>query len=262
MAIRLWEEEVPLAIGGDPEDIPVLIPYLLESDKPVPCMIICPGGGYRRRAEHEGRPVAEWLNSIGISAFVLHYRVAPYQYPCAWLDGKRAVRLVRNFAKSYNIIRNRVGILGFSAGGHLASMVGTQYDNGNPDDGDQVERQSSRPDLMVLAYPVITFGEYRHAGSLTCLLGDNPEQELIIRLSSESQVTSDTPPAFLWHTADDAGVPVENSLLFAASLSRNKVPFELHIYEQGRHGLGLAEEVPNIKSWTKLCEQWLRKQQF
>ena len=256
----LWPEGAPLAQGDGEEDCPSITPYLVEAEQEVGAIVVCPGGGYHIRAEHEGKPVAEWLNGLGISAFVLQYRVYPYRYPCAMLDAQRAIRYIRHKAAEFRVDPNRIGILGFSAGGHLASTVGTHYDRGNPEAADEIERESCRPDLMILCYPVITFNEYRHHGSMTALLGETPDEQLRMLLSNETQVTADTPPAFLWHTADDAGVPVKNSLLFADAMSRHQVPFELHIFPHGPHGLGLAEQDDQVGAWTSLCATWLRKQ--
>lgn len=260
--ISLWEKDIP---GFDPElsdHIPAIVPYIVDRENPTGAVIVFPGGGYCRRAAHEGEPVALWLNSIGISAFVLEYRVSPYRYPYPLLDAKRAIRYVRYHAKEWNINPNRIGVLGFSAGGHLAATVGTHFDFGDRNSDDPIERVSCRPDAMILCYPVISFGEFRHEGSMNALLGDKPSQDMIALLSNETQVTADTPPAFLWHTANDPGVLVENSLLFASALSKNKVSFELHIFPEGPHGLGLAQEHPQVKVWTRLCEEWLKSMGF
>ena len=260
--IELWPEGAPLALGNEEEDRPRLTAYPVAADEPVGCVIVLPGGGYARRAPHEGEPVAQWLNSLGIAAFVLHYRVKPYRHPAPLYDVRRAVRLVRSRADEYGIDPNRIGVLGFSAGGHAAAMGGIHHEPGNPDSPDPVERVSSRPDLMVLCYPVISFREYRHSGSMANLIGTDAPQSLVDELSGELAAGPDTPPAFLWHTADDSGVPVENSLLLASALSRHKVPFELHVYESGRHGLGLAELHPEAHTWTLVCANWLRKRGF
>lgn len=263
MELKLWPQGTPGALGNGAEDQPVLVPYLVQGDEPRAAVIVCPGGGYARRAQHEGEPVAKWLNSLGISAFVVHYRVAPYKHPHPLSDAQRAIRIVRSRASEWGIDPGRVGILGFSAGGHLAATAGTRYDSGMPEADDPVDRQSCRPDLMVLCYPVITLADpHAHVGSRTNLLSEAPDAALVEQLSNENAVTPDTPPAFIWHTADDAGVPVENALLFASALRRNGVPFELHIYESGRHGLGLAEEHPEARTWPALCANWLKKQGF
>ncbi|MFD1956198.1 alpha/beta hydrolase [Paenibacillus thailandensis] len=259
--IEIWPEGHPNGESLNGEKATVT-PYLLQADKPLSAVIVFPGGGYGMRAEHEGKPIAEWLNRIGIQAFVLDYRVAPHKHPVPMNDAKRAVRLVRSRAAEFGVDPGRVGILGFSAGGHLASTVGTHHDPGDAESADPLERFSSRPDLMVLCYPVITLGEYRHDGSRVNLLGEDAPEELVELLSNEKQVAADTPPAFLWHTADDGAVPVENSLMFAAALSRNRVPHELHVYESGRHGLGLAEAEPETSTWPMLCERWLRRRGF
>ncbi|SFL12450.1 Acetyl esterase/lipase [Paenibacillus sp. 1_12] len=262
MSLLLWPMGTPNALGKESEDTPTLVPYLVEGGVPTAAVVVCPGGGYARRADHEGEPIALWLNSLGISAFVVHYRVAPYQHPNPLSDAQRAIRIVRSKAKEWNIDPTRVGILGFSAGGHLASASGTHYDSGRPNAEDPIEREGCRPDLLVLCYPVISFTSFVHMGSRTNLLGDPADPQLVDLLSSENQVTAQTPPTFLWHTADDAAVPVENSLMFASALSHHKVPFELHVYESGRHGLGLAEEQVGVRAWTDACAIWLAKQGF
>lgn len=260
MTFELWPEGAPGAKGTGLEDRPRLTPYLVEGGTPRGVVIVCPGGGYGGRAAHEGKPIAEWLNGIGISAFVLDYRVAPYRHPVPLGDAKRTIRHVRHHAATFGIDPARIGILGFSAGGHLASSAAVHFDEGDAEAADPVERVSSRPNAAILCYPVITFGEYRHNGSRVNLLGEDAPQELVELMSSERQVTANTPPTFIWHTSDDAAVPVENALLMAAALSKHKVPFELHSYESGRHGLGLAEDQPETHTWTRLCELWLRKQ--
>lgn len=255
-------EQAPLPLwphGATPSEgeIPHLTPFLVGADEPTGAVIVCPGGGYRGRAAHEGAPVARWLNSLGIVAFVLDYRVAPSHHPIPLADAQRAIRTVRHNAATWHVRPDRVGILGFSAGGHLAATAGTHFDAGDARATDPIERQSSRPDALVLCYAVISFGEFRHDGSMVNLLGPEPPEHLRRLLSNELHVTADTPPTFLWHTGDDAGVPVENALLFANALRRNSVPFALHIYPHGRHGLGLAPDDPIVRTWSALCGQWL-----
>lgn len=257
-SFSLWTNNDSVENDG----IPRITPYLLKADKPLAAIIVLPGGGYVGRAEHEGRPIAEWLNDIGLHAFVLDYRVAPNKHPLPLNDAKRAIRLVRSRAAEFGVDPDRIGILGFSAGGHLASTAGTHYDKGNTESSDPLERVSSRPDLMVLCYPVISFSEHRHHGSLVNLIGEDASQELRDLLSSELQVTEETPPTFLWHTADDGSVPVQNSLMFAQALSSNKVPYELHVYESGRHGLGLATDQPGADTWILSCANWLKRRGF
>ncbi|MFS0880407.1 alpha/beta hydrolase [Bacillus sp. 7586-K] len=259
---KLWPDNVPYNQGENGEEEPIITAYLLEKQEKHGAIIVCPGGGYARRADHEGEPVAKWLNRLGISAFVLNYRVAPYKHPVPLHDLQRAIRYVRYHAEKWNLDKQKIGILGFSAGGHLVSTAATQFDSGNKNASDLIERESSKPDLAVLCYPVISFMESYHEGSIINLLGENASTDQRLLLSSERNVSEATPPIFLWHTADDAAVPVENSLMFAQALSKQKVPFEMHIFPSGRHGLGLAEEVPIVNKWTDLCQAWLSKQGF
>lgn len=259
--LKLWESQELDSLGCN-TDCPSIQPFLLDDEGPLPVMIVAAGGAYGIRAPHEAYPVAEWLNTIGISPIVLNYRVSPYKHPIPLTDAKRAIRMVRFRAAEWNLDPNRVGILGFSAGGHLAASTGTHFDLGNSLAKDPVDRYSSRPDLMVLCYPVISMGEFTHEGSRLNLLGVNPDPELVKRLSYEIQITKDTPPTFIWHTADDQAVSVQNSLLFAAELSRWQIPYDLHIFESGIHGLGLAENNTQAKAWPSLCEAWLRKRGF
>ncbi|MFC5989183.1 alpha/beta hydrolase [Marinicrinis lubricantis] len=262
MTYLLWPEGAPHAMGTESEDQPYLEPYLIEAgEKETPCVIVFPGGGYQYRADHEGAPIAQWLNSLGISAFVLHYRVKPYSYPVPLIDAQRAIRYVRTHAQEWQIDPNRIGILGFSAGGHLAASAGVHFDFGVQDAPDPVDRISSRPDLMVLCYPVITFAKpYTHDGSMHNQLGPEPDKALIEKLSCERQVKAGTSPAFLWHTAEDGAVPVENSLMMASALSKHQVPFELHVFPHGGHGMGMAEKDEAVSQWTRLCGVWLAKQ--
>jgi acetyl esterase/lipase len=255
----LWTSDIPLFDTTFQQAKPSLVPYLLPGDHTHACVIVFPGGGYGGQAPHEAEPIARWLNSIGIASFVLYYRVTPYHHPAPLLDAQRAIRTVRSGAQEFRVDPARIGILGFSAGGHLAATAGTHFDQGNPISSDPVERVSSRPDAMILCYPVITFGQYRHDGSRTALLGENPPEELVRLLSNELQVTANTPPTFLFHTANDEAVPVENSLLFASALSRHKVLFDLHIFADGPHGVGLAQDNPTLSIWPPTCFTWLRE---
>jgi acetyl esterase/lipase len=262
MMLPLWSEKAPMMKENLEEDTtPHFIHYPVKSKLPTSAVIVLPGGGYQRRAEHEGDPVAKWLNGLGIAAFVLHYRVSPYRHPVPLMDAQRMIRYVRSHADEWNIDSNRIGTLGFSAGGHLAATAGTCFDEGNKSAKDIIERVSSRPDLMILCYPVISFLNAVHEGSVRNLLGEPTYQDRS-RLSNERNVTSQTPPTFLWHTSDDAAVSVENSIEFALALKRCDVPFELHSFESGSHGLGLAQEHPEAYAWTGLCEKWLAKQGF
>ena len=261
----LWPGGAPGAVGSGPEDTPAISLYRpVAAASNGAAFVVCPGGGYTRLADHEGHNVAVWLNGIGVTAFVLKYRLGPrYRHPAPLQDVTRAIRTVRARAKEWNVDPGRIGVIGFSAGGHLASTVATQFDAGNPAAADVVDRVSSRPDLAVLAYPVISMEEgIAHAGSRTNLLGPNPSADLVQALSRDRRVTSRTPPTCLVHTADDAGVLVENSLRFAAALRAAKVPYELHVFETGRHGVGLALDNPVLSAWPRLLESWLRTRGF
>lgn len=263
--IILWPEGgAPGAVGKEPVDIPTLTPYLPPKEKMSgAAIIICPGGGYTHLADHEGRPVAEWLNSLGVTAFVLKYRLGPrYHHPAPLQDAARAIRTVRARSAEWGLDPQRIGILGFSAGGHLASTAGTHFDSGKPGAPDAIERVSSRPNLMVLIYPVITMRDKTHAGSKKNLLGVEPTPELVTLLSNDEQVTKETPPAFLVHTMTDAAVPVENSLLFVSALRKAGVAVEFHLYERGPHGFGLGGKDPILASWPDRCADWLRLHGF
>lgn len=262
--IVLWPAGAPGALGNAPADVPTITPYLPPKEKATgAAVIVCPGGGYGHLADHEGGPVAEWLNSIGVTAFVLKYRLGPtYHHPAPLQDAARAIRTVRSRAKEWGLEPHRIGILGFSAGGHLAATAGTHYDAGRADAADPIERVSSRPDLMVLVYPVITMRDATHGGSKKNLLGDHPAPELVALLSNEEQITKDTPPTFLVHTMTDTAVPVENSMMFAAALRKAGVPFEFHLYERGPHGFGLGTKDPILATWPARCADWLRLHGF
>ena len=259
--IPLWREAAPGALGTDDKDIPTITPYLPETSKASGgAIVVCPGGGYGGLAPHEGKDYALWLNEQGVTAFVLKYRLGSngYRHPRMLEDVSRAIRLVRAKAADWKIDPKRVGVMGSSAGGHLASTVLTHFDSGKPDSSDPIEQQNSRPDLGILCYPVITMGEFTHQGSKNNLLGKDPSPDLVELLSNELQVTPQTPPCFVWHTYEDSAVPVENALMFAAALRKNKVPFDLHVYQPGRHGLGLANGHP----WTTELVNWLKIQHF
>jgi acetyl esterase/lipase len=273
-AIPLWPGDAPGALGKDPlEDIPTLTPFWPAPDKATgAAMVICPGGGYRCLAEHEGKDYALWLNERGIAGFVLKYRLGSngYRHPAMLNDAQRAIRLVRFHAADWKIDPHRIGVMGSSAGGHLASTALTHFDAGKADAADPVDRVSSRPDLGVLCYAVITMGAGAHGGSRDNLLGKNPPPELIALLSNELQVTKETPPCFLWHTREDGSVPVQHSLDFASALQRNGVPYDLHVYQQGSHGLGLGvhgyepgkTEPSKLLPWTGDLAWWLKLQSF
>ena len=273
--VELWPGGAPGAKGTDPEkDIPSMTVWLPRPELATgSAVVVCPGGGYGMLAvNHEGKQIAEWLNGLGVAAFVLKYRLGPrYHHPAMLDDAARAIRTVRANAAKWKVDSAWSRSWASPAGGHLASTAGTHFNKGKPDDADPVERLSSRPDRMILVYPVIALATpFGHSGSLKNLLGENPSQELIESLSNERQVTKETPPTFLAHTNADAGVPAENSLLFAMALRKAEVPVELHLFELGRHGLGLGNGAPefNVPAepsfavWPKLCETWLKSQGF
>jgi len=270
--IALWNTAAPQATGTEAEDIPAITPYLLgpaADGKPRAVVIVCPGGGYAKRTVHEGDFYAHWLNELGIDAFVLRYRlgVRGYRHPVMLTDIARAVRFVRANAKIYGVDPNRIGVIGSSAGGHLASSILTHFDAGEEGAADPVDRVSSRPDLGILLYPVITMdAAFTHSGSRQMLLGDNPDPALVALMSNEKQVTDKTPPTFLVHSRKDAAVPALNSLKFAEALDAHKVPYELHIYDLGGHGFGLGtgrKWLPEQRyPWVAECERWLKQMGF
>jgi acetyl esterase/lipase len=258
----LWPDGAPGALGTEDVDKPTLAAYPVAQGRGVgTAVIVCPGGGYVNLSmDKEGDQFARWLNSIGVTAFVLKYRLGPkYRHPIELGDAQRAIRTVRAKAADYRVLPDRIGIMGFSAGGHLASSAGTHFDAGNPSAGDAIDRVSSRPDFMVLGYPVISFTtSYVHKGSMRSLLGDNPDPKLVELMSNELQVTPQTPPTFLFHTTTDTVVPPENSVLFYMALRKAGVPAELHIYERGPHGVGLAQTDEALSSWPARLADWLR----
>lgn len=264
----LWCGRAPGAIGDCDTDTPAVSVYPTpRAFRPSAAMVICPGGAYRTLAEHEGRDYALFLAKHGVTGVVLRYRLgtAGYRHPAMLLDAARAIRWTRLNASGLGVDPDRVGIMGSSAGGHLASTLLTRFDAGVAGADDPVERLSSRPDLGVLCYPVITMGTFTHEGSKAHLLGDSPDPRLVVELSNETKVTAGTPPCFLWHTVEDTAVPVENSTQFAAALRRAGVAFELHLYSSGRHGLGLAAEPPDFEGlhpWANNLVHWLKERGF
>jgi acetyl esterase/lipase len=259
--ILLWPDGAPDAVGQEDKDKPTLTVFLPPPEKATgAAVVICPGGGYGFLAiDHEGKQIADWLNSIGVAGFMLEYRIAPrYHHPAPLQDAQRAIRTVRARAKQWHIDPQRIGIWGFSAGGHLASSAGTHFDNGKADSDDPIERAGSRPDFLILSYPVITMElPCTHMGSRNNLIGKAPDQELVANLSNDKQVTAKTPPTFLFHTNADDGVLPENSVLFYLALRKAKVPAELHIYEKGPHGVGLAPKDPVLSTWKDRLQAWM-----
>lgn len=253
--IYLWAEEAPYTAESKEQAQPSVTAFEVEGAKGA--VVICPGGGYGGKADHEGAPIARRLNEYGVSAFVLDYRVKPCHRYAPVTDAKRAIRVVRSLGYE------QVGILGFSAGGHLTCSAATMYDKGNPDAEDPIERLSSRPDVFIPCYPVVTMVGDTHWGSREALLGDLWEDEATRReFSPELNVTEDTPPAFIWHTWRDNAVPVTNSLNLASALTAKGVPVTMHIYENGWHGLGLADDMKDVGTWSHLCGLWLVERGF
>ncbi len=261
--INLWPSDAPGAVGETEEDIPTLTVYLPPAERATGTgVVVCPGGGYATHAmDHEGRQIAEWLNQHGVAAFVLKYRLGPrYRHPAPLHDAQRAIRTVRGHAAEWGVATDRIGIWGFSAGGHLAATAATRFAVGNPLAADPGDRESTRPDFLILAYPVISMTEpYMHTGSRERLLGEAPDSALAVMLSNEKHVTPATPPTFIFHTNADEGVPAENSVAFYLALRKAGVSAELHIYEHGKHGVGLAPDDPVLSTWADRLADWLRK---
>jgi acetyl esterase/lipase len=258
----LWPAGAPGAVGDEDADKPTVTFFLPAKEKANGlAVVIFPGGGYGGLAtDHEGHQIGKWLNDRGIAGFMVKYRHAPkYKHPAPLQDAQRGVRLVRSRAESLGVDPGRIGAMGFSAGGHLVSTLGTHFDGGGSGASDPVERVSCRPDFLILCYPVISFIEpCTHKGSLRNLLGDSPDATLVRSLSNETQVTAETPPTFLFHTSADTGVPPENSILFYAALRKAGVPAEMHVFEKGRHGVGLGGDDPVLSRWPTLLEGWFR----
>jgi acetyl esterase/lipase len=258
----LWPDGAPGARGDEVLDKPSLTLFLPEAGKANgTAVIICPGGSYFQLcSDYEGEEPAEWLRQRGVAAFVLRYRLASrYGHPAPMLDIQRAIRLVRYRAREWNIDPKKIGVWGFSAGGHLASTACTHFDSGNTDATDPIERVECRPDFAILCYSLITLSPpYTHLGCRNALLGTHPDEKLIDELSNEKHVTAQTPPTFLFHTDADISVVPENSILYYLALRQAKVPAELHIYGVGKHGAGLGHKNPALSSWTGRLEDWMK----
>ncbi len=264
--LRLWEGDAPGAKGKEDADVPTITIYRPAADKANGAsVVICPGGGYGGLAmDHEGHQVAAWLNTFGVTGFILKYRLGRrYQHPAMLTDVGRAIRTVRARAGDWKLDGARIGVLGFSAGGHLASTAATHFDDGDANAADAVDRENSRPDLAVLIYPVIMLsGPHAHTGSRDNLLGENAPQEMIDLMSNEKRVTDKTPPTFLVHSIDDKPVPPENSFEFVKSLRAHNVPCQLHLYDHGGHGYGLGGKDPSLSTWPMVCGKWMESRGF
>ena len=257
--IELWEN-TPLFDENIDQHTPTITPYIIDDDKSRGCVIVYPGGGYVMKAYHESEPIALWLNSIGINSFVLDYRVKPYEYPCPLLDAQRAIRWVRANASKYNILEDKIGVLGFSAGGHLAAMAGTRFDYGLKEPLDDVDKVSSRPDVAVLCYPVVSMLEMTKHRENVDLKGTHDEEQLKY-MSANINTPKDAPEMFMWHTAQDPVVPVEQSMMMVKALKAVGINSELHIYPDGRHGIGL-DEGEDAYRWAYQCEVFLTNRGF
>jgi acetyl esterase/lipase len=257
--MELWPPDSAAIVGEEERDRPSITLY--KPERPNGCaVVVCPGGGYGALAvDHEGKQIGEWYNEFGVTAFVLRYRIAPhYRHPTPMLDVQRAIRTVRAKAEEFGVDPERIGVMGFSAGGHLASTAATHFDDGDANADEPIDRVSCRPDFAILCYPVITFTQdFMHRGSRNNLLGKDPEEALVKSLSNELQVTEKTPPTFLFHTWEDKVVPPQNSLVFFLAMKEKGVPGELHIYEKGRHGVGLAKNIPGTQNWPRQLRDWL-----
>ena len=264
--IPLWQGRAPGAMGDAPEDIPTLTIYMPPSTAgPMTAVIVAPGGGYRALSMNkEGRIPATYLNSLGIAAFVLKYRLGPkYHHPVELGDIQRAIRTLRSRAAEWHLAPDRIGVMGFSAGGHLASHSSTQFDGGKADAADSIDRVSSRPNFAILGYPVISLSEaWTHQGSRAMLLGEKADNDLARRLSTDTLVTAQTPPTFLFHTNADTAVPVENSVHYFLALRKAGVPAEMHIFKDGAHGAGMPMNDAALSEWPKVLANWLRASGF
>jgi acetyl esterase/lipase len=260
--LPLWSGAAPGALGTDDADVPTITVFLPRTTRDgTPAVVVCPGGGYQNLASnHEGRQVANYLNSLGMAAFVLKYRLGPrYHHPVELGDVQRAIRTLRSHAADWRLDATRIGVMGFSAGGHLAMTASTWFDAGNAQAADAVDRVSSRPDFAVLGYPVISMtAEWTHKGSQRNLLGETPDPDLARRLSGENAVMKDTPPTFIFQTNEDTTVPAENAVTYYLALRKAGVPAELHVFEKGAHGVGLANDMPALAPWSSLLATWLR----
>ncbi len=257
----LWANGAPGALGTADEDRPTLTIFRTTLRPNGTAVIIAPGGGYSHLSmNNEGRQVAAWFIAMGVTAFVLKYRLGPrYHHPIELGDAQRAIRLVRSRAAEFGISPGRIGMMGFSAGGHLTATAGTLFDDGMANAADPVDRLGSRPDFLILAYAVISFDPaIAHKGSVQMLVGDAPDQKLRDELSPELHVTAKTPPTVLFGTNADTTVPTENSVRFYLALRKAKVPAEMHFFENGAHGGGLWLSDPALSLWPELLANWLR----
>lgn len=257
--IKLWEDNVPFFKSEYGQSEPYMVEYFLDNGKTNSCILVIPGGGYGFvSVDNEGDKICKYLNECGISAAYLNYRIAPYKHPVMEEDARRAIRLLRFNADKWNLNAEKIGTVGFSAGGHLTCMTALRFDYGRGN-GDEIDKVSCRPDTAAPCYAVASLDtQITHMGTLHNLLGENPNENLIETLSSENIIRDDMPPIFMWHTAQDNCVNPENSLRFASYLIKAKIPCELHIFPYGEHGLGRAENQPLADEWMPLYVKWLK----
>jgi acetyl esterase/lipase len=262
--LNVYPGAAPGALGHGAADRPTIDVYLPAANPTHSAVLVIPGGSYHNVvADREGAVPAQWLVQRGVAAFVLRYRVAPYRYPAPIADAERAMRLVRSQAAEFGFAPDHLGAWGFSAGGHVASVLATLFDDGIPASPDPVEHASDRPDFVILAYPVISMKPgIGHAGSRENLLGLSPDPALVALLSTEDHVTPMSPPTFVFTTNDDDVVPSQNSMLYVAACQRAGVPVEFHMFEHGHHGVDLAEHLPALHLWTVLLESWMQQNQW
>jgi acetyl esterase/lipase len=263
--VPLWDSSAPGAKGQDEGDVPTLTIFRPQNHRGNgTAVVVAPGGAYVGLAANlEGRQVADWFAARGVTAFVLKYRLAPnYRPPIQLQDAQRAIRFIRSRATAYGIAPDRIGMIGFSAGGHLTAMAATHFDGGNPGAGDPIDRAGSRPDFIILGYPLISFESLtpRIRSDLNPLLGANPSQAMLDDLSADRQVTARTPPAFIYATTDDELVPVEQSIVFYRALHAAGVAVEMHLFAHGAHGSGLGSGDATLDLWSAALENWLRAQ--
>jgi len=264
------QKQLTAAAGSSENEVPLLLPFFMEGTEKKPCILVCPGGGYGFTSPREAEPIARAYNQRGFHVMVLHYRVAPHRHPAPLLDVSNTLSLIRKHADDLGVNPEKIVVCGFSAGGHLTASLGVHWNKPYLQNGITHEQGLNRPNGLILSYPVITSGEYAHRGSFENLLGPDPSQESLEEMSLEKQVGKQTPPAFLWHTLNDASVPVENSLLFAGAMKKAEVPFELHIFPEGPHGISLAtaetDETgngsmtdPHVAQWLELSARWVKE---
>jgi acetyl esterase/lipase len=266
-SVKIWGDKKCQGIN-DNGFIPVLKTYILDSSRKRGAVMICPGGGYQGLSDREAEPVALKFNAAGYHAFVLYYSVSPKRHPAPLLDLSRAMSIVRKNENKWKVNTSKIAVCGFSAGGHLAASLGVHWNKPYLQNAKGVGLGMNKPNALILCYPVISSGKFINKGSFDNLLGKGADKELLFEMSLENHINENTPPAFIWHTYNDTAVPVENSLNFSLEMRKKGIPFELHIYPEGPHGLSLATDETNdgsigknlhVATWNNLCIEWLNK---